>query len=126
MYMIYDSNFNSDEYYENITPFLEDYFNSHLCIVKGTIQRWDGKKSGVSIIESYRDFLKHMEEFISLYIDDDSLVLKSIHHDGTNEFYIREMDSDFIPTFKDNEDEYCYSDVVRIFDENCTCPDLYI
>lgn len=119
--------YNSNYYYDEVEPVLENYFDNNFCLVKGTVERWDGERQGAMVICCYRDFQKLIEDYsMSIYMTDDSLVLITSHHDGTNTFYIKQMDSNFVSEFTENEDDYCYSDICKIFDEKCIRPNIFI
>ena len=74
-------------------PVLEKYFDSHKCVISGSIGRWNGRYSGGDVTTNYREFVDLLEDcgYIEIYEDDGCLNIVGYHHDGSVNLCIREL-----------------------------------
>lgn len=94
-------------------PILAGYFDTHKCIVSGSIGRWDGARNGWSVIENRNEFYDLIDGCLYFEIseadsseDDDGigyLKIKCSHHDGTNYYYFRELTDKGYEKYKEFE-----------------------
>lgn len=83
---------------------LDNYFKSHKCMIGGTIGRWDGEIRGWTITENEKDFWELMEDVrdIELWDDNGYLTIIGYHHDGKNQFLVKELTGKAYEWYKEN------------------------
>ena len=75
----------------NVKENLMDFFYGKTVLLKGTVERWDGKGEGGKIGDFenlLQEFLKDCD-YIRIWDKDDHLFVRGSHHDGTVEAEVR-------------------------------------
>ena len=85
-------------------PVLENYFNSHPCYISGSIGRWDGRSYGGTVTTRYSNFLDLLDgcQDIEIKYDENALIVRGFHHDGTNYLKIRELNDRGYAWYQEN------------------------
>jgi len=109
----------SNETYESVYDMNSIYFEDecdncnvdtkHNLVIFATLGRWDGPYKGYRCIPnnisdafcSMMDAAANVSGDLELFVEDDELKAIITHHDGTNTYTIREMDSDDEDEFAD-------------------------
>lgn len=89
----------------NVEENLMDFFSGKTVLMKGTVERWNGKGEGGEIGDFEKllhDFLKDCD-YVHIYDEDGHLFISASHHDGTNEAEVRILTEKGIELYEDWE-----------------------
>lgn len=108
----------NDEYFSDEQSNLDKNLDGEIVVI-GTLGLWDGKKYGYKIIKE-KNLSAVMEgnfcDNLTWYVEDDEVMCKDVHHDGTNYYVYRMLKIDSYD-FEEYAWEHTLQDAVEKYTE---------
>lgn len=82
----------NNEYWDTMISEVDFYENKHgcnMCVIQGDMGLWNGRRTGYHITNNLSNALSYGEGERDVYIENNKLMIKINHHDGTNYHHIR-------------------------------------
>ena len=87
---------------------LEEEEGEKTYVVLGKIGRWDGTYEGGKVISEIGKIFSLLAEdldFTRITLESNCVKMVTVHHDGTNEFYVKELTKEGERFFENHQDE---------------------
>lgn len=84
-----------------------DHKAPHGLAIFADLGLWNGRRSGIKIVDSFRDVLKYVDDVMYLTIETTSqgIEVTAPHHDGTNVYTVRALTEAGANRYSDYDDE---------------------
>lgn len=100
-------NWNDSIMWEYAEDDMVGFFETRIFVLRGTNGRWDGKHDAGAIIRNFEDLRPAWRDcdYLKLYDLDGHFMIKSDHHDGSNQYEIRELNKQGLRFLARHEDD---------------------